>query len=130
MLSAYQMPVPETSTLDITRCAERRGASVLDIAAKGTVHLIVDLNDVEFLDSTGLGALVGGLKRLRAHDGNLTLAINTERILRVFRITGLTRVLRAHPSVREAIAADPDWRQHVEGEAGSVEEWCRQRGLN
>jgi anti-sigma B factor antagonist len=117
-----------TGEVDVYTAPQLR-ERLLDLAAKGIVHLIVDLNDVEFLDSTGLGALVGGLKRLRAHDGDLTLALDTERILRVFRITGLTRVLRAHPSVRDAIAADPDWRQYAEGEAGSIDEWCRQRGL-
>jgi anti-anti-sigma factor len=44
-----------------------------ELATKGAVHLIADLSHVDFLDSTGLGALVGGLKRLREGGGSLPL---------------------------------------------------------
>jgi hypothetical protein len=60
---------------------------------------------VEFLDSTGLGVLVGGLKRVRAHDGSLDLVCTQERILKIFRITGLTQVFGIHQAVNQAIAA-------------------------
>ena len=53
----------------------------------------------------GLGVLVGGLKRVRAHDGSLDLVCTQERILKIFRITGLTKVFGIHDSVDEAIAA-------------------------
>lgn len=102
---------------------------IRDLAAKGTVHVIADLSRVDFLDSTGLGVLVGGLRRLREHDGSLTLVISATRILRIFDITGLTRVFPAQPSVQAAITADPHWRQTAESEAGSAEQWCRQHGL-
>jgi anti-sigma B factor antagonist len=107
---------------------------VLDLVDKGAVHLIADMGSVVFLDSTGLGVLVGTLKRLRTHGGSLMLVIGTERILRVFRITGLTSVLPPHSSLREAIAADSHWRQAIESEAGSIEEWsggaaCHDAGL-
>lgn len=103
---------------------------ILDLAAKGAVHVIADMSRVDFLDSTGLGVLVGGLKRLREHDGSLTLVISATRILRLFEMTGLTRVFRAQPSVLAAITADLHWRQAAESEAGSAEEWCRQHGLS
>ena len=64
-----------------------------ELAAKGAVHLIADLSRVDFLDSTGLGALVGGLRRLREAGGSLALVISTPRILRIFQITGLTNDL-------------------------------------
>jgi anti-sigma B factor antagonist len=102
---------------------------VVDLAAKGVVHLVVDLSAVEFLDSTGLGVLVGGLKRLRTHDGSLALVMTTDRISRIFKITGLTAVFASHSSVQDAIAADPHWSQAAEREAGSVAEWCRRQGL-
>jgi anti-anti-sigma factor len=54
------------------------------------------MEKVEFLDSTGLGVLVGGLKRVRAHDGSLDLVCTQERILKIFRITGLTKVFGIH----------------------------------
>ena len=75
------------------------------LVAAGHHHLIVDMQGVEFLDSTGLGVLVGGLKRVRAHDGSLRLVCTQERILKIFRITGLTKVFPIHSSVDEAVSA-------------------------
>ena len=71
----------------------------------GTYDIIIDLEAVEFLDSTGLGVLVGGLKKVRAHDGSLDLVCTQERLLKIFRITGLTKVFPIHTSVEEAVAA-------------------------
>jgi len=101
-----------------------------ELSAKGAVHVIADLSRVDFLDSTGLGALVGGLKRLReGARGSLALVISTPRILRIFQITGLTKALAVQPSVEDAITADLHWQQTTESEAGTVHEWCRQHGL-
>ncbi len=58
----------------------------------GEHDIVVDLEKVDFLDSTGLGVLVGGLKRVKPHNGSLSLICNQEKILRIFRITGLTKV--------------------------------------
>ncbi len=63
------------------------------------------MDKVGFLDSTGLGVLVGGLKRVRAHDGSLDLVCAQQRILRIFRITGLTQVFGIYETVDQAIAA-------------------------
>jgi anti-sigma B factor antagonist len=103
---------------------------IRELAAKGAVHLIADLGQVDFLDSTGLGVLVGGLKRLREDGGSLALVITAPRLLRIFQITGLTKVFAAWPSVTDAVTADPHWRQTAETQAGSVDEWCRQHGLS
>jgi anti-sigma B factor antagonist len=102
---------------------------IRELAAKGAVHLIADLSQVDFLDSTGLGVLVGGLKRLREDGGSLALVISTPRILRIFQITGLTKVLAACHSVTDAVTADPYWQKTAESQAGSAREWCRQHGL-
>lgn len=98
-----------------------------ELAAGGTVHLIVDLGQVEFLDSTGQGVLVGGLRRLREDGGSLALVIKTPGM---FQIAGLTKALAAWPSVADAMTADPHWRETAESQAGSVHEWCRQHGLS
>ena len=103
---------------------------IQELAAKGAVHLIADLGRVDFIDSTGLGALVGGVKRLHEAGGSFALVISTPRILRIFQITGLTKALATQPSVADAITADPHWQQTAENEAGSVHEWCRQHGLS
>lgn len=128
-------PVGDCAVLQVAGEVDAYTAPMLreqirELAAKGAVHLIADLGQVSFLDSTGLGALVGGLKRLREAGGSLTLVIIAPRILRLFQLTGLTKVLAIQPSVAEAITADPHWRHTAETEAGSVPLWCRQHGLS
>jgi anti-sigma B factor antagonist len=84
--------------------APRLRELLIDLVNNGRYQLVVNMEKVEFLDSTGLGVLVGGLKRVRAHDGSLDLVCTQERILKIFRITGLTKVFGIHDTVDEAIA--------------------------
>jgi anti-sigma B factor antagonist len=91
--------------------------------------VIADLRRVDFLDSTGLGVLIGGLKRFRERDGSLVPVATKSHIVKVFRITGLTAVFPLQPSVADAIEADPHWREAVEAKAGGAAEWCRQHDL-
>jgi anti-sigma B factor antagonist len=72
---------------------------------QGARNLIVDLSSVEYLDSTGLGVLIGGLKRARERSGDLRLVCDSLRILRIFEITGLTKIFDIHHSEAEALAA-------------------------
>jgi len=102
---------------------------MLELAAKGAVHLIVDMRGVDFLDSSGLGALVGGLKRLRERGGSLIPVISKPRILRIFQITGLSNALPLQPSVPAAITANAHWSEMAESEAGSAADWCRLHDL-
>jgi anti-sigma B factor antagonist len=67
---------------------------------------VVDMEKVDFLDSTGLGVLVGGLKRVRVKDGSLSIVTTQDKILKIFDITGLNRVFAIHPSVDAAVAAE------------------------
>jgi anti-sigma B factor antagonist len=85
--------------------APRLRELLIDLVNKNNYQLVVNMEKVEFLDSTGLGVLVGGLKRVRAHDGSLDLVCTQERILKIFRITGLTKVFGIHETVDDAIAA-------------------------
>ncbi|MDA8322375.1 MAG: STAS domain-containing protein [Actinomycetota bacterium] len=85
--------------------APRLRELLIDLVNNGSYQIVVNMEKVEFLDSTGLGVLVGGLKRVRAHDGSLDLVCTQERILKIFRITGLTKVFGIHNSVDEAISA-------------------------
>jgi anti-sigma B factor antagonist len=75
------------------------------LVAAGSYNIIVDMQNVEFLDSTGLGVLVGGLKKVRAHDGSLDLVCNQDRLLKIFRITGLAKVFVIHNSAEDALAS-------------------------
>lgn len=70
----------------------------------GARHLIVDLRAVRFMDSTGLGVLVGALKRVRLSSGSLLLVIDSERVLKVFKITALTQLFDIHSSLVSALA--------------------------
>lgn len=72
--------------------------------AEGRADLVVDLSGVSFLDSTGLGVLVKALKRAREADGSLAVATESERVLKVFRITGLDLVIPVYATAEEAVA--------------------------
>jgi anti-sigma B factor antagonist len=90
--------------------APRLRELVIDLVSKGSYQLVVNLDKVGFLDSTGLGVLVGGLKRVRAHDGSLDLVCTHPRILKIVRITGLTEVFGIYETVDQAIAVTKDRR--------------------
>ena len=74
------------------------------LVAEGSTRIVVDLDGVDFLDSTGLGVLVGALKRVRANDGDLSLVCTQPRIRKVFEVTGLTKVFSLYDSVDEAVS--------------------------
>jgi anti-sigma B factor antagonist len=80
---------------------------MLGQADSGNRNLIVNLSQVEYLDSTGLGILIGGVKRLKELDGSLKLVGPSARILRIFDITGLNRIFDVYPTEEDAIAATP-----------------------
>jgi anti-sigma B factor antagonist len=82
--------------------APRLRERIVELVSQGKHQIVVDLEGVDFLDSTGLGVLVGGLKRLRSHDGDLSLVCTQPRILKVFEITGLTKVFSIHDTVDAA----------------------------
>ncbi|GAB3852499.1 hypothetical protein GCM10029963_42190 [Micromonospora andamanensis] len=67
--------------------------------------MVVDLGRVDFLDSTGLGVLVGALKRLRTADGTFALVCDKEPLLKIFRITALDQVFPLYPTVEAATGA-------------------------
>ena len=77
---------------------------ITELVAAGVYDIVIDMEAVEFLDSTGLGVLVGGLKKVRAHDGSMRLICNQERLLKIFRITGLAKVFAIHGSQADALA--------------------------
>lgn len=79
-------------------------ATLIDLVNQGESSMIVDLTAVDFLDSTGLGVLIGALRRVRTVDGDLRLVCTSRRILRVFELTGLGRVFDVHSSLSSAAA--------------------------
>jgi anti-sigma B factor antagonist len=84
--------------------APRLRERLIELVEEGRTRVLVDLEGVGFMDSTGLGSLVSGLKRLRERDGELALVCTHEPVLKILTITGLDKVFSIHGSVEEATA--------------------------
>jgi anti-sigma B factor antagonist len=76
---------------------------ITELVSDDRHDLLIDLEGVDFLDSTGLGVLVGGLKKVRAQDGSMELICSQDRLLKIFRITGLAKVFTIHDSQAAAL---------------------------
>jgi anti-sigma B factor antagonist len=90
--------------VDVSTAPELR-ERLLALAEAGRTVAVVDLSDVSFVDSTALGVLVSGVKRLRSSGGDLRLVVTQPRISKVFEITGLNDVFRIYSSAEEAVRA-------------------------
>ena len=77
---------------------------LLEVITQGAKNVVVDFTNTTFIDSTTLGVLVGGIKRLRTNEGELSLVCNDRNITKIFEITGLDRVFSIYPSREEALA--------------------------
>ena len=77
---------------------------LLEVIGQGGREVIVDFSDTTFIDSTTLGVLVGGVKRLRTNEGQLSLVCNDRNITKIFEITGLDRVFTIYPTRDEAVS--------------------------
>src|SRR6476469_8871018 len=81
--------------------------AITEALVAGDVHLVVDLLKVDFIESTGLGALIGGRRRAHALKGSLSLVCTEDQMLKIFRITGLDKVFSIHDDVDAAVAKSP-----------------------
>ena len=75
------------------------------LIGEGYLNLIVDLTDVPFIDSSGLAAMVSGLKAARQEEGTLKLAGLNEQTMTVFKLTLLDRVFKFYPDANAALAS-------------------------
>ena len=85
--------------------APRLREAVVSAIDAGNVKLVIDVDRVDFLDSTGVGVLVGALKKVRGEGGTLDIVCTQPRLLKIFDITGLDKVFGLHASVPEAIGS-------------------------
>ncbi len=78
--------------------------AIIERLMAGEVNLIIDLLAVDFIESTGLGALIGGRRRAHALKGSLALVCTEEQMLKIFRITGLDKVFAIHDTLDAAVS--------------------------
>ena len=87
--------------------APRLRKEVVALLGEGHDRVVVDLEAVDFVDSTGLGVLIGVLRRVNAVGGSLRLVCTTDRILDLFALTGLDRIFDVRASVADATSESP-----------------------
>ncbi|MDX6481193.1 MAG: anti-sigma factor antagonist [Gaiellaceae bacterium] len=78
---------------------------LLEVIGQGGKDVVVDFTNTTFIDSTTLGVLVGGVKRLRTNDGQLSLVCSDRNITKIFEITGLDRVFEIYATRDEAVSS-------------------------
>jgi anti-sigma B factor antagonist len=104
-LSETQYVISLAGEVDLYTAPEFK-QQLLDVIGKGAKDVVVDFTDTTFIDSTTLGVLVGGVKRLRQNDGQLSLVCSDRNITKIFEITGLDRVFTIHATREEALGAE------------------------
>lgn len=80
-------------------------AEILNLFEDGKNNIVVDLKEVRFVDSSGLGALVSGFKNASARNGNLKLCGLQPQVKSMFELTRLHRVFEIFPDIAEALAS-------------------------
>lgn len=75
----------DVGTIDVFR------AAIVDLSEQGTERVILDLGELDFIDSTGLGGLVGALRRFRDVDGDVALVNVRPRVAKLLALTGLDK---------------------------------------
>jgi anti-sigma B factor antagonist len=85
--------------------APRFREDLLRLVDAGVRHIVVDLTQVTFIDSTALGVLIGGVRRLHPHEGRMVLVAAGRPVLRALTLTGLDRVFTICPTREQAVAA-------------------------
>jgi anti-sigma B factor antagonist len=87
------------------RTAPQLRELLTQLATDGRLNLIVDLENVGVIDSTGLGVLCGAMNRVRSKAGTLDLVASRWQVVRVFEETGLDRVFPIHRSLEAALCS-------------------------
>jgi anti-sigma B factor antagonist len=99
-----EMVVRPSGRLDLLSAGEIK-QRLSQAVAEGKRRLVIDLGEVSFIDSSGLGALISGLKSARAAGGYLRIARASEQARLILELTTLHRVLPPYATVEEALAA-------------------------
>jgi anti-sigma B factor antagonist len=84
--------------------APRLKEALLAAIDEGVLRFVIDISGVHFIDSSALGVLIGGVKRLKPKDGKLVLVSVDENVNWIFKITGLNSVFDIYQTREEALA--------------------------
>lgn len=90
--------------LDLVSAPQFR-ALVVETVADGAIRLVIDLEELQAMDSSGLGALIAALKTARQAGGDLRIARPSEQVQMVLELTQMNTVLRPYPTVEAAVAS-------------------------
>lgn len=85
--------------------APRLKQCLVELLDSGVRNVAVDLSEVTFIDSTALGVLIGGVRRVHSVDGTMTFVVVTRPVQRVLGVTGLDRIFSIHATRAEALKA-------------------------
>lgn len=96
-----QVTVYVSGEIDIYTAPDLKNKLVPLTKEKGKI-VSVDLTDVNYMDSTGIGVFISALKSTKEHESDLQLVNLQDRILRLFEITGLTEIMDIQPAMRGA----------------------------
>lgn len=88
--------------------APRLKEQLLAVIGDGTLKIVIDMAGVHFIDSSALGVLIGGVKRLKPNDGRMVLVSIDENVNWIFQITGLTSVFDIYGTRDEALTGLAD----------------------
>lgn len=91
-----------TGRLDFSSAQAARG-EFSDAITAGYPKLVIDLGKIEFVDSAGLGSLIGGMRRARQAGGDLRIANPNDQVKTLLSLTSLDQVLKVHPTIEEAV---------------------------
>ena len=94
--------IQPTGDIDVYSASELRD-TIAEKMGLGPPNIILNLEFVDFIDSTGLAVMIGALKRAKEIDGSFVLVKPNEQVTRVLRITDLTKVLVVFDSIEEAL---------------------------
>ena len=103
-LSGDAYVISLTGEVDLYTAPEFK-QQLLEVIGQGGKEVVVEFSGTTFIDSTTLGVLVGGVKRLRTNDGQLSLVCSDRNITKIFEITGLDKVFTIYPTREEAVSA-------------------------
>ena len=94
--------IQPSGRLDVTTAADfRRQVNDIASTAKPPQYLLVDLQEITFMDSSGLGALVSALKSIRNSNGEMVIAGANDQVQMLFELTSMTKIFKIYPTIDE-----------------------------